>query len=211
MITGPATKITNPGAARIVLGLKEDTMMRKIALLLLLAMVFGINCFGADGNGGRKVLVVYYSHTGNTKQMAGIIHGLSGGDLVELKSVDPYPPAYSEVLEQARREINSGYKPPLAAITEDINAYDVIFVGYPIWFGTTPPPIASFLSRYDLSGKTIVPFCTSGSSSGDASFRNVQTLCPRAAVLEGLQIRGTSVGGAETVITGWLRRIGIVI
>ncbi|MDR2051781.1 MAG: hypothetical protein LBP80_00055 [Treponema sp.] len=78
---------------------------------------------------------------------------------------------------QARREINSGYKPPLAAIAEDINAYDVIFVGYPIWHGTTPPPVVSFLSEYDFAGKTVIPFCTSGSGSGDRSFRNVKSPC----------------------------------
>jgi flavodoxin len=68
----------------------------------------------------------------------------------------------------------------------------------------------SFLSEYDFSGKTVIPFCTSGSSSGDTSFRNVERICSQASVLEGLQIRGASVGSAEAVITGWLRRIGII-
>jgi flavodoxin len=91
-----------------------------------------------------------------------------------------------------------------------MNTYDVIFIGYPIWHGTTPPPVVSFFSEYDFSGKTIIPFCTSGSSSGDTSFRNIKSLCPGATVPDGLQIRGTSVGTAEAVITGWLRRIGII-
>ncbi|MHB9291125.1 hypothetical protein Holit_00197 [Hollandina sp. SP2] len=158
----------------------------------------------------QKVLVVYYTRTGNTKQMADTIQRLAGGDCVELKTVDPYPSSYDTVLEQARREINTGYKPPLSTVIADIHTYDVVFIGYPIWFGTTPPPVASFLSEYDFSGKTVIPFCTSGSSSGNTSFRNVERLCSRATVLEGLQIRGASVGSAEVVISGWLRRIGAI-
>jgi flavodoxin len=179
-------------------------------------MALGISCSGADTqskstelNGSQKVLVVYYTRTGNTKQMADTIHGLAGGDCIELKTVAPYPSSYDAILEQARREINSGYKPPLAT-SVDINAYGVIFIGYPIWHGTAPPPVISFLSEYDFSGKTVIPFCTSGSSSGDTSFRNVERICSQANVLEGLQIRGASVGSSNSVIIGWLRRIGVI-
>jgi flavodoxin len=180
-------------------------------------MVLGIGCSSADTprkpadlDGSQKVLVVYYTRTGNTKQMADTIQRLAGGDCIELKTVDPYPSSYDAVLEQARREINSGYKPPLSTVIADLDTYDVIFVGYPIWHGTTPPPVATFLSEYDISGKTVIPFCTSGSSSGDTSFRNVERLCSRASILEGLQIRGASVGSSEAVITGWLRKIGVI-
>jgi flavodoxin len=183
--------------------------------VLMLSLTFAVcaqsgNKDTTELNGNQKVLIVYYTRTGNTKQMADIINRLIGGDRVELKTVDPYPASYDAILEQARREINSGYKPPLAAITEDINSYDVVFIGYPIWHGTTPPPVVSFLSEYDFSDKTVIPFCTSGSSSGDTSFRNVERLCSRATVLGGLQIRGASVGSSEAVITGWLRRTGII-
>jgi flavodoxin len=164
----------------------------------------------ADLNGNQKVLIVYYTRTGNTKQMAGIIHRLAGGDCVELKTVDPYPSSYDALLEQAQREINSGHKPPLDTIIEDINTYDVIFVGYPIWLGTTPPPVVTFLSEHNFPGKKIIPFCTSGGSPGDISFRNVEKLCSQATVLEGLRISGASVGSAQAAVTGWLRRIGII-
>jgi flavodoxin len=195
----------------------KDAQMKKLFLIpvVMFLLTFAVcaqsgNKDTVELNGNQKVLIVYYTRTGNTKQMADTIQRLTGGDCIELKTVDPYPASYDAILEQARREINSGYKPPLAAITEDINSCDVVFAGYPIWHGTTPPPIVTFLSEYDFSGKTIVPFCTSGSSSGDTSFRNVERLCPQATVLEGLQIRGVSVGSAETVISGWLRRIGVI-
>jgi flavodoxin len=183
--------------------------------VLMLSLSFAVCAQGGNKdttelNGNQKVLIVYYTRTGNTKQMADTIQRLAGGDCVELKTVNPYPSSYDAVLEQARREIDSGYKPPLSTVIADIDTCDVIFVGYPIWHGTTPPPVVSFLSEHDFSGKTVIPFCTSGSSSGDTSFRNVGRLCSRATVLEGLQIRGASVGSAEAVITGWLRRIGII-
>jgi flavodoxin len=191
--------------------------MKKSFLIpvLMFSLTFAVCAQGENKdttelNANQKVLIVYYTRTGNTKQMADTIQRLTSGDCIELKTVDPYPSSYNAILEQARREINSGYKPPLAVITEDINTYDIIFAGYPIWHGTTPPPIVSFLSGYDFSGKTIIPFCTSGSSSGDTSFRNIERICSAANILEGLQIRGASVGGAEAVIAGWLRRIGIV-
>jgi flavodoxin len=191
--------------------------MKKMIAVFVLALFYALTVCAQDGNkdttdlkGNQRVLVVYYTRTGNTKQMADTIQRLAGGDCIELKTVDPYPSSYDAVLEQARREINSGYRPPLSTVIADIHTYDVIFVGYPIWFGTTPPPVITFLSEHDFSGKTVIPFCTSGSSSGDTSFRNVERLCSRATVLEGLQIRGASVGSAEAVITGWLRRIGCI-
>jgi flavodoxin len=157
-----------------------------------------------------KTLVAYFSRTGNTAAMARHIQTLTGGELFEIKTVNPYPDDYSACLAQARTELSANSKPALSTHINGMSAYDIVFIGYPIWHGDAPMAIRSFIEEYDFAGKTVIPFCTSGSSSGDTSFRSVERLCSQATVLEGLQIRGASVGSAEAVVTGWLRRIGVV-
>ena len=159
---------------------------------------------------GQKALVVFYSHSGNTRQIAGYIHETVESDLIELETVDSYPESYDEHLAQTRREVASNYRPPLSTRIGNISEYDIIFVGYPIWVETAAPPVTTFLAGYDLSGKTVVPFCTSGTSSAEASYRLVRSLCPESTVLEGIQIRRGTYDTAHERVVGWLQRIGIV-
>lgn len=121
-----------------------------------------------------------------------------------------YTDDYDTLLAQIREEVASGYCPPLTTNIENLSSYDVIFIGYPIWVETAAPPIRTFLTTHDLAGRTVVPFCTSGTSSAEASYRLVRSLCPQSTVLEGIQIRrGTYDTVYERVIT-WLQEIGIV-
>lgn len=159
---------------------------------------------------GQKILVVFYSHSGNTRQIAGYIHETVESDLIELETVDSYPESYDEHLAQVRREVASNYRPPLSTRIENISEYDIIFVGYPIWVETAAPPVTTFLAGYDLAGKTVVPFCTSGTSSAEASYRLVRSLCPESTVLEGIQIRRGTYDTAHERVVGWLQQIGIV-
>lgn len=159
---------------------------------------------------GQKALVVFYSHSGNTRQIAGYIHETVESDLVELEMVDSYPESYDEHLVQARREVASNYRPPLSTSIGNFSEYDIIFVGYPIWVETAAPPITSFLAGYDLTGKTVVPFCTSGTSSAEASYRLVRSFCPELTVLEGIQIRRGTYDTAHERVVEWLQQIGIV-
>jgi flavodoxin len=138
------------------------------------------------------------------------IHKTVGGDLFEIKTATPYPESYNAVLEQGRRELDANIRPPLAGTVSNMASYDIVFIGYPIWFGTTPPPIASFLTTYDFSGKTVIPFCTSGSSSGDPSFQKVRELIPQSTVSEGLHLTSGNIGSAQTRVRAWLRKIGLV-
>jgi flavodoxin len=108
----------------------------------------------------KKVLVVYFSHSGNTREVANQIHEKVGGDILEIRPEEPYPRDYEAVKDRARQELKGNYRPKLKTKVANMEAYDVVFIGYPIWWGTMPMPIAAFLSEYDLSGKTIVPFCT---------------------------------------------------
>ena len=96
------------------------------------------------------MLVVYYSRSGNTREIANQIHVLAGGDIVELQTVNPYPAEYRATTEQAKQELQSGYRPPLKTKISDITAYDVVFVGSPNWWGTFSMPVWTFLSEYNL-------------------------------------------------------------
>lgn len=160
--------------------------------------------------GGKKVLVVYFSHTGNTRTIAGYINETVSSNLVELKTTAAYTDDYDSLLAQVRGEVPSAYCPPLTAQVEDIASYDVVFIGYPIWVETAAPPIRTFLTTHDLAGKTVVPFCTSGTSSAEASYRLVRSLCPQSTVLEGIQIRRGTYDTAYARVAAWLEKIGIV-
>lgn len=191
-------------------------MKKRKYLLSLLAIIVSTTYSNSETTeatppvGNQKALVVYFTRTGNTKQVADFIHETIESDRVELKTVEPYPESYNELLTQAQQEINSGYSPPLSTTIENMESYDIVFVGYPIWHGTTPPPIVTFLTEYDFSGKIVVPFCTSASSSGSSSFQKVQQLCLQSTVLDGLWLMSSSVESSQTRILEWLNRIGIL-
>lgn len=106
-----------------------------------------------EPSGDKKVLVVYFSHTGNTRTIAGYIHETVKSDLVEIKTVDTYTDDYDALLAQVRKEVADEYCPPLSTTVENISSYDIIFIGYPIWVETAAPPVRSFLTMHDLAGK----------------------------------------------------------
>ena len=159
--------------------------------------------------GGSRMLTVYYSRTGNTRDMAGRIHRLAGGDIVELETVSPYPAEYRATTEQAKKELQANFYPPLKVTVEDISAYDVIFVGSPSWWGTFASPVRGFLAQHNFSGKKLAPFITHEGSGMGRSVADMQSLCPGATILEGLAVRGGSVGAAQSEIVQWLNRIGV--
>lgn len=152
---------------------------------------------------GKKILVAYFSHSGNTKRVAEQIHNLVGGDIIEIRTVTPYPTDYQESVEVAKREKETNARPALSTKVDNMAGYDVIFIGYPIWWHTAPMPIYTFLEAYDLSGKTVIPFCTSYNSDIAESMDAIKSLCPKANILEGLTANDASK------IEPWLTRIGM--
>lgn len=166
----------------------------------------GDNISGIEEN---NIIVAYFSHSGNTRVIADQIHEIVGGDIFEIVAVDPYSRDYDEVVEQARKELSEKYRPKLKAKVEKMSSYEVVFVGYPNWWGTIPMPVATFLSEYDLSGKTIVPFCTNEGSGMGRSVTDIKEICPESAVLDGLAVRGGTVKNAQNEVSGWLRKIGM--
>ena len=136
----------------------------------------------------KQVLIVSYSYTGNTHKIAQEIQKLTGGDLCEIYSWQPYPMAFPELLAQVKREIAAGYRPRLLAQPYSPKNYSAIFVGSPNWCGTIAPPLTSWLYSNDLSGKRLFPFYSHcGGNSGD--FRgDIVKLCPKSEVREALSV-----------------------
>jgi flavodoxin len=184
------------------------------ATFLCLPMIFmslGIGCADAKPNpSAKKILVVYFSHSGNTRAVANVIHELAGGDVFEIVSVDPYPTDYDAVVAQAKREKESGYKPALKTKVENIGSYDVIFIGYPNWWGTLPRPVVTFLSELDLAGKAVIPFCTHEGSGLGRSVEDLEKLCPRSTILEGLAVKGRNAKNAQSTVSAWLRGLKLL-
>jgi flavodoxin len=156
-----------------------------------------------------KILVAYFSHSGNTCEIAHQIHKSAGGDIFEIQALKPYPVDYDTVVQQARQELDSNFKPALKTEMETIKPYDLVFIGYPIWWGTFPAAVKTFLSEYDFSGKTIVPFCTHEGSGLGRSATDISKLCPKSALLNGAAIRGRDVKTARNKVSEWLREIKI--
>ena len=109
--------------------------------------------------GTGKALVVYFSHTGNTENVANFIHEAVGGDIVKLETEEPYTDNYNDLLDIAQEEKRENARPALSTKIDNIEQYDTIFLGYPIWWGDMPMALYTFLDEYDLSGKTIAPIC----------------------------------------------------
>lgn len=161
-----------------------------------------------EGVKEKKALIVYFSYTGNTRILAEEIQQSAGGDLFELQPEAPYSTEYKVVESQGKREVESGYQPPLAAKVENLAAYDVVFVGTPIWWYTIAPPVATFLAEPDLAGKTIVPFCTHGGYGAGHSLEDIKKLAPNSTVQEMLVLRGSDRYDAKE-ITQWLEKTGL--
>jgi flavodoxin len=158
---------------------------------------------------GKKTLITYYSWGGNTRQIVGQIQKTIKADVFELQTADPYPEEYRPTTVQAKREQETGYRPPLKSRLENLGDYDVVIIGSPIWWGTMAMPVFTFLDSYDLSGKTIALYTTHGGSRLGKSMDDLKKLCPNSTILEGLAIPGGSVGSAQSDVDAWLRKIGL--
>lgn len=172
------------------------------------------------GNAG-KILIVYFSRTGynypnqwldigHTARVAGYIADLTGGDRFEIIPVVPYPDNYQETVAIAREEYDNDARPAIQNRPENLNDYDTVFIGGPIWHGAMPMIIHTFYESYDLAGKTLVPFSThAGSGLGDAE-RLARSYYPDNMILSGLAVQGTRSQEARGNVEAWLRRIGII-
>jgi flavodoxin len=157
----------------------------------------------------KHILIVYFSRSGNTRRIANLIQQEVGGTLHEIQPAMSYPGAYNAVVEQAKKEIHAGYKPALRSTLNHVESYDTIFVGSPNWWSTIAPPVATFLSEHDLSGKTIAPFCTHGGGGLGRIGQDIAKLCPQSTILSSLGIYGSGTGNAQAEVSAWLSKVGM--
>lgn len=157
----------------------------------------------------KKSLIIYYSLSGNTRTVAEILHKLVGGDSMEIKTVRPYPNDFHAVVEQAREERGTNFLPPIQPCDFNPQNYDTIYLGFPIWGNTIPQPMATFLSKNNLAGKTIIPFCTHDGYGVGRAFQVVSNYCPNAKLLDGFDMLGSDARNAQDLLANWLNKLGI--
>ncbi|MDR0605298.1 MAG: flavodoxin family protein [Bacteroidales bacterium] len=189
--------------------------MNKIIIALTAILMVNSGCAQTQKtekseNQSRKILIAYYSWGGKTMNVAQQIQSLTGGEIFEIKPVKPYPESYDECTRQAKKEIGDGYKPELNGNVEKIEQYDIIFIGSPNWWSTIAPPVTTFLTSYNLSGKIIIPFCTHGGGGKANLFKDIAKLCPDAEIKNGFAISGSSATTAKPEIQKWLQELEII-
>lgn len=180
--------------------------------LAIMATIFVVFCSnGSMAAESNKVLVLFFSHSGNTRSLAEMIHEQVGGDLIEIKTTLPYPQDYDTVVDQAKREQQQNFRPQLATHIDDLNEFSTIFIGYPNWWGTMPMALFTFFESHNLAGKKLIPFCTHEGSALGRSVADMQKLAPQATILDGLAIRGRSVHekSTRTDIADWLAKLHV--
>ena len=216
--------------------------MKKIFLLLLMIlMISGCGSESQDktpaepekksvdktpvetSSADKKILVVYFSRTGeeynvgkitkgNTEIVAEMIAGKVGADTFEIKPATPYPDAYEACTELAKQELEADARPTFVGNVDNLAQYDTIFIGYPIWWGTVPRVMMTFLESNDFSGKKIIPFCTHGGSGLAGTEREIKNACPNAEILQGLAIVGKTAqndyAAVEKDVDTWLKDLG---
>lgn len=168
-------------------------------LLLVFTLIIGLLCPVAKvdaAKNSKRVLVVYFSATGTTKSVAKKIKKATGGKLYEIKAADPYTKEdldYNQDNCRANEEQQDGdVRPEIDGTVKNMDRYDIIFLGYPIWWGTEPMIIRTFLESYDLEGKKIVPFCTSGGSGISGSIKGIKASAENANVVKGKDLTDAS-------------------
>jgi len=159
---------------------------------------------------GSSILVAFFSRSGNTRVVAGLLRRATGADLFEIQPAVSYPDEYLATVEQARVERDNGYRPALAATVPDIKKYEKVFLGFPIWGETTPPVIRSFLSSHDFAGTTIVPFITHGGYGLGDSLSVIARHAPRARLAATFSMQADQERQTMEKVSGWLRKVPVV-
>ncbi|HII93066.1 MAG TPA: flavodoxin [Methanosarcina sp.] len=165
--------------------------------------------FSREGNNYVSGKIVNLQ-VGNTKVVADMIQEITGSDAFCIDTVKSYPRGYTATTNVAKKEQNDNARPELSSHVGNMDSYNLIFLGYPNWWGTIPMPVFTFLEEYDFSGKTIVPFCTHEGSGLGHSEKDIAKLCPKATLLKGLAVQGSRVSAAKKDVTDWLSKIGMI-
>jgi len=166
-----------------------------------------------QGENMKNILVAYFSYSGNTRSLAEQIANTLKADLYEIKPQIPYSSEdinwRNSSSRSTKEQNNSSSRPAILGKVTNFEQYNIVFLGYPIWFGQAPKIIYTFLESYDFSGKTIVPFCTSGSSPIGSSASNLHKLCPKNTTwLSGSRFANNT---SRSAIVTWINKLGLNI
>jgi flavodoxin len=193
--------------------------MRKI-LSILGALLTGV-CLSACGgkkqsepyfeeDSAPKYLVLYYSQSGTTKQVAEELQQRLGADIEAIELVEPYNGDYSQTIERSLKERMEGTAPQVKPIHSKVGDYDAVFLGYPVWFGTYALPIAGLIQQESFEGVTIVPFCTFGSGGLESSAKDLQAALPHARVMDGYGVRSARLAAVPREVNRFLIERGYI-
>lgn len=166
----------------------------------LILMAATLSVYGQN----NKTLIVYYSRSGNTEAVAKQIQSFTGADMFRVETVKPYPEDYQETTEVAKDEKNANARPGIKGKVENLSQYNTVFIGFPIWWGTYPMAIATFMESHNLEGKTIIPFCTHGGGGVDKGFADVKKSAPKSNHRNGLSLSGSRANNSKADIEKWL-------
>ncbi len=164
----------------------------------------------SDAEHGSNALIVYFSWSGNTENVANAIARQTGADVFEIVPEEAYTSDYNALLDIAAEEKENGARPAIAGSIDDISRYDIIYVGYPNWWSDMPMILYTFFDSYDLSGKTLAPFCTSGGSGLSGTVSSIRELEPEADVLDGLHIGSSAASDPDQAVSDWLESLEIM-
>ena len=164
---------------------------------------------GVDASSGASRLVSNGKVMGNTQYIASVISEATGSDLFEIKTVHTYPGSHKALIDAAKVEIDNNARPKLATHIQNLNDYDVVFIGFPNWWYNMPMPLYSFFDEYDFGGKTVIPFCTHGGSRFSDAIKTIREMEKGATVLDGYAIARDHVSSSKDGIQNWLKKIGM--
>ena len=167
---------------------------------------------GTPVPGSASASYAGYVEKGNTQIVAETLAELTGGDLYRITTAEPYPEDYASMLTRAQEELDNNARPALAGELPNLDDYDVLMIGYPVWHGATPRPVLAFLESYDLSGKTLIPFNTHEGSGQGRTVSEIAASAPNAKMLEGIAIQGKTAqedaDQTRELLADWLSGIG---
>ncbi|MBO4466768.1 MAG: hypothetical protein J5745_01525 [Bacteroidales bacterium] len=184
--------------------------MKKLSLIMtaVAATLAAISC--GPKKEAPKVLVLYYSQTSNTKAVADEIATRLGADTEEIVAVNPYDGDFQATIGRCLQEREAGILPEINPLAANLADYDVICLGYPVWFGTFAPPVITLLGQVDLAGKKVVPFCTFGSGGLESSIADLNARQPEADILPGYGVRAARMDAVPAEVDRFLKEIGLL-
>ena len=177
----------------------------KLIVLAAVALMAVVSCTPKKQDPKARMLVLYYSQTSNTKVLAQEIAKRLNADIEEITLEEPYDTAFQATIDRCKADREKGITPEIKPLKSNLADYDIIFLGYPIWFGTYAPPIASLLEKVDLSDKQVVPFCTFGSGGLESSVKDLVEAEPNAMILPGYGVRAARMDAMPKELEQFLK------